>query len=1119
MTDAFRGNAEQVKAGLASEGIKYGISIGRRAPMHRMHVDCLREIKEAGLTPVVFIGSTNGPDSPLYDPIRNPLTLEQQREQLRIAVPDLYDEKRILTLPDYGAPDLWFDNFFAMIGETDFAGRAVAHYRSKASDAPQAGGSIRPLSSYMDGFISRDLPAWESFNRNPADDNINASDLRKLDLEHLTPEQRAIFAAPDYIIGIAKKARANNPDSALLDEAHIPVTVLDLSFDRLRKEAGISTHEILERAKTSHGFLTLGSLSEASIFLIKDKVKNRSLMAIKNEPLRLKIASASCNQTAYDFATNLPNILKAVDKAVEDGADILSLQEMGLTGYAADDYHQWFKNDQVWDLIQTIAAYASEKNPNLVISLGSPWYYENKNLPAHDPVYNIEKKPYNCQFTITGGKVVAISAKSILAEGPAEYERHQFTNWPFKKGSTRITLPDGSTVPFGKPVIALEKDGVRATLMHEQCAEGWPGVNDDLTINEREQNEARHIVTQAKTHDLTVVINPSASKPQPAINKERIRADGLCKSGSKHCGVFVYTNYLGSESGTYAAEGSQIFAQNGKIIQHGQRYTFKDVSYSSTVVEVPPAKRGEAHVTVSHGFKAHERKNVGAEAVFEKAYGEELMHEEYARSISLWLRDYMAKQPFPCQGFVISLSGGQDSAYGAVAVSTMVDLEVKENGVKGFFEHFPKLKYKDEVLKTLTEQGEEVAVDAIKKNLLTCVYLPTDNSGETTRNAARFLIEGGELNGKRVKGIGGTFYIANVQGAVDEYIIAYSGMDMDKVAKEHLLRQGKHNPSTAELEHGRDEVKRIIKAYVNSERGSNPSLPDYIADSCTKPLPTWANPADDITMQNIQARARLPVPWTVGNKEGKIALVTSNESEAVLGYTTAGGDMHMGGANPIGGLPKDTLSAGLRYMQSHGLEGLHPIESLHYVTIQKPTAELRKAKEGEKEQTDEGDLGFSYAQSRIMEDKIITGRGLPSAVHASLKGHNLFPSDDIERRDIIAKFCNRWAAAQFKRVMGTLAPYVGGNVDPHQSVRTTVLADHFRTDLAQLTLNLVADRLGGKDKFGEHFGVGIEKARTNLKMNRALKEAFCAQPIDRLCASEHQFLFNRPDDVKQAAAL
>src|SRR5262249_15158487 len=94
-----RSGLDKKKEEFSAKGIRYGVSIGRRAPMHRMHVDCLREIQEAGLKPIFFIGSTNDAKSPLYDPIRNPLTLEQQRVQLRLAVPDLYEDRRVLTLP------------------------------------------------------------------------------------------------------------------------------------------------------------------------------------------------------------------------------------------------------------------------------------------------------------------------------------------------------------------------------------------------------------------------------------------------------------------------------------------------------------------------------------------------------------------------------------------------------------------------------------------------------------------------------------------------------------------------------------------------------------------------------------------------------------------------------------------------------------------------------------------------------------------------------------------------------------------------------------------------------------------------------------------------------------
>jgi NH3-dependent NAD+ synthetase len=223
------------------------------------------------------------------------------------------------------------------------------------------------------------------------------------------------------------------------------------------------------------------------------------------------------------------------------------------------------------------------------------------------------------------------------------------------------------------------------------------------------------------------------------------------------------------------------------------------------------------------------------------------------------------------------------------------------------------------------------------------------------------------------------------------------------------------------------------------------------------------------------------VPWAIANQDGLVPLVTSNASESALGYTTAGGDMHMGGANPIGGIPKSTLKYSLEYLQKNGLVGLKSIPALHYITVQTPTAELRKAVEGQPPQTDEGDLGFSYEQSEAMERTLLTERKLPaeafevlmkipaqdipenrileiqgiSKENTTVSKNNLFPTDKAATRTILVKFAGRWAANQFKRIMGPLAPYLGDNFDPHLSLRTTVLGDHFKTGLALLTYDLL----------------------------------------------------------------
>ena len=56
--------------------------------------------------------------------------------------------------------------------------------------------------------------------------------------------------------------------------------------------------------------------------------------------ITLKIASASTNQTGGDWPRNLANIMTAIDRAVADRADILALEELGLSGYErGDDFY------------------------------------------------------------------------------------------------------------------------------------------------------------------------------------------------------------------------------------------------------------------------------------------------------------------------------------------------------------------------------------------------------------------------------------------------------------------------------------------------------------------------------------------------------------------------------------------------------------------------------------------------------------------------------------------------------------------------------------------------------------------------------------------------------------
>lgn len=135
-----------------------------------------------------------------------------------------------------------------------------------------------------------------------------------------------------------------------------------------------------------------------------------------------------------------------------------------------------------------------------------------------------------------------------------------------------------------------------------------------------------------------------------------------------------------------------------------------------------------------------------------------------------------------------------------------------------------------------------------------------------------------------------------------------------------------------------------------------PMVKDYITtmqDTIGYDL-TWEK--DDIALQNIQARSRLPSIWLMANHKGFLLMATSNLSEAAVGYCTMDGDT-AGGLSPIAGIGKSRILKINRSIAENGIKltekGLvYSLPQMSYIVAQAPTAELRPGGE----QTDEKDL-------------------------------------------------------------------------------------------------------------------------------------------------------------------
>jgi NAD+ synthase (glutamine-hydrolysing) len=118
--------------------------------------------------------------------------------------------------------------------------------------------------------------------------------------------------------------------------------------------------------------------------------------------------------------------------------------------------------------------------------------------------------------------------------------------------------------------------------------------------------------------------------------------------------------------------------------------------------------------------------------------------EEFTRAVALGLFDYLRKSK--SRGFVVSLSGGADSAAIVYLIAAMVELACQELGLAG----------------TCARLGQPLTADprALVRQLLVCVYQATANSGAVTLNAARTVAEA----------VGAEFLVFDVEPLVRGYV-------------------------------------------------------------------------------------------------------------------------------------------------------------------------------------------------------------------------------------------------------------------------------------------------------------------------------------------------------------
>jgi NAD+ synthase (glutamine-hydrolysing) len=424
----------------------------------------------------------------------------------------------------------------------------------------------------------------------------------------------------------------------------------------------------------------------------------------------IKVATASLNQTPLDWAGNQRRIEAVLDEARASDVALLVLPELCTTGYGCEDaFLGPDVANRAWSMLKELVP----QTKGMVVSIGMP----------------VRRRGglYNAACVVADGRIAGFAAKEHLAGEGLHYEPRWFKPWP---NHQVVQLErDGERYPFGD--VFFDFSGVRVGF--EICEDAWVAQRRGALDG----------------HAMDIIVNPSAS--HFAFGKNAVR-ERLVLEGSRSMAVgYLYANLLGNEAGRVIYDGGCYIAQNGKMLAQSPRLTFDDSILTTAVIDVEASRTEQVRTT---SFKADSTdpgvKKISVDFELRRAQMERSeptvpewesskthKQEELMRSLTLALFDYLRKSH--SRGFVLSISGGADSAAAACLVALMVDRALDELG--------PDLFASKVGLSPQPSARDWVA------RLLCCAYQPTDNSSDVTRNAAAGVAEA----------IGATFYILDVQ--------------------------------------------------------------------------------------------------------------------------------------------------------------------------------------------------------------------------------------------------------------------------------------------------------------------------------------------------------------------
>lgn len=403
----------------------------------------------------------------------------------------------------------------------------------------------------------------------------------------------------------------------------------------------------------------------------------------------IRVGAGCLNQIPLDWSGNRRRILESISQAREAHVSVLCLPELAITGYGCEDQ---FLSHEVAERSWSSLVKIAPETKGMIVAAGLPVWVKNA--------------VYNAVAVLADGEIKGLVAKKNLAGDGLHYEPRWFHAWP--EGVIVEDKFGDLHLPIGDPIFKL--GGIRIGL--EVCEDAWVADRPGRLF---------------AGSGVDIILNPSAS--HFAFAKQEVREQFVLEGSRAFGAAYVYANLLGNEAGRAIYDGGGLIGSAGKIVAEGRRFSFQETTLVHKTVDIERNRLHQAR-TVSRQIDVEGLSEIEIPFTWPEVTrwdGQEPVppiskDEEFSRAMALAYFDYLRKSW--SGGFVVSLSGGADSAAVSSFVKIMLDLALADLGEDGVRKRLPHLDLPKDT-------GDWM------KDLLFCAYQGTKNSGDTTREAAR----------------------------------------------------------------------------------------------------------------------------------------------------------------------------------------------------------------------------------------------------------------------------------------------------------------------------------------------------------------------------------------------